>query len=182
MFIVLLYMYFTYLNRDNYWEMYMFKKISIKLVALLVFTGCFQGKSDNNVSPIDTLKAYLVKNYSTLKISPMAEAFAGLVSNPAKQKEIIDKAKASYVEMNIQEIYLLTATNAENNESVIGSLIHFNDSLTLEEAQEQLEKDSNFENQALDIYMNKNFAFVVATINGKRVTPKSIITAFKNFK
>ena len=160
----------------------MLKKISITLFALLFFAGCFQGKPDTTMAPIDALKAHMVKNYSSLKISSMAEAFAGLVSEPADQKEIIDKAKASYVGMNIQEIYLLTGPTAESNESVIGSLIHFNDSLTSEAAKMQLAKDSNFKNQALDIYMNKNFAFVVATINGKKVTPKSIITAFENFK
>ncbi len=160
----------------------MFKKMSIALAALLFFAGCFQEKTDSNVSPIDALKAHLVKNYPKLKINPMALAFAALASDPVQQKKIIDKAKASYAENNIQEIYLLTGITAENNENVIGSLIHFNDSLTLEEAQEQLAKDSNFENQALDIYLNKNFAFVVATINGKKVTPKSVITAFENFK
>lgn len=160
----------------------MLKKMSIALFSLLFVTGCFQEKNDSKVSPIDALKAHLVKNYPTLKINPIALAFAALVSDPAQQKKIIDKAKVSYAENNIQEIYLLTAMTAENNENVIGSLIHFNDSLTLEEAQAQLAKDSNFENQALDIYMNKNFAFVAATINGKRVTPKSVITAFENFK
>lgn len=160
----------------------MLKKISITLFALLFFAGCFQEKSDTKMTPIDTLKAHLVGNYSSLKINPMAETFAGLVADPAERVEVINKAKAGYVKMNIQEIYLLTGTTAESNESVIGSLIHFNDSLTLEEAKEQLAKDSNFKDQALDIHMNKNFAFVVATINGKKVTPKSIITAFENFK
>ena len=152
------------------------------LFALLFIVGCFQEKPDTTIAPVDSLKAHLVKNYSSLKIRSMPEAFAGLVSDPARQKEIIDKARGSYVEMNIQDIYLLTGTTAESNESVIGSLIHFNDSMTLEEAKAQLAKDSNFKNQALDIYMNKNFAFVVATINGKKLTPKSIITAFESFK
>ena len=162
--------------------MNMLKKTSILLIAILLFSGCSQQKSDKGDTGIDSLKAHLVKNYSTLKINSMAEAFAGLASDPVQQQEIIDNAKASYAEMKIQEIYLVTGTTAESNESVIGSLIHFNNTMTLEEAKAELAKDSNFKSQEMDIFMNKNFAFAVATINGKRVTPKSVITAFKSFK
>ncbi len=160
----------------------MFKKISIILIAILVLAGCSRGKSDNNLTRIDALKAHLVKNYSTLKIDSMVEAYAGLVADPAQQQQIIDDAKAGYAEMQIQDIYLLTGTTAVSNESVIGSLIHFKDTMTLEEARTQLAKDSNFKDQETDIFMNENFAFAVATINGKRVTPKSVIAAFQSFK
>lgn len=159
----------------------MLKKMCGIFIIVLILSGCFQDKTENALPPIEALKAHLMKNYSSLKISPMAEAFAGLAEDPAQREEIIKNAKAGYTEMKIQEIYLLTGPTAESNESVIGSLIHFNDSLTLEEAKAELAKDSNFKEQALDIYMNKNFAFVIATINGKKVTPQAVIDAFKKF-
>ncbi len=162
--------------------MNMLKKMLGLLIALLIFAGCPQGKSEKNVAGIDALKAHLVKNYSSIKINPLAEAFAGLVSDPVQQQEIIDKAKAGYVDMNIQDIYLVSGPTAESNEAVFGSLIHFNNAMTIDEAKAQLAKDSNFKDQEMDIVMNKNFAFAVATMNGKKAAPKSVITAFESYK
>ncbi len=158
------------------------KKTSIILISILFLVGCSKEKSDNSPASIDSLKIHMLKSDSTLKINSMVEAFAELVSDPVQQKEMIDKAKAGYAEMNIEGIYLVTGATAESNESILGSLIHFSNAMTLDEAKAQLAKDDNFKGQPMEIYMNRNFAFAVSTINGKIITPKSIITTFQNFK
>ncbi len=157
------------------------KRTLIILIAILFFAGCQKGKSDNNAATIDSLKTHMYKSDSTLKINSMVEAFAGLVSDPTQQQEMVDNARAGYANMNIQEIYLVTGATAESNESILGSLIHFNKAMTLDEAKTQLAKDDNFKNQTMDIFMNGNFAFAVSTVNGKRITPESVVTRFQNF-
>lgn len=151
------------------------------MACIIVATGCSKGKTDNSDN-FNALKAHLLNANQTLTINPMAEAFAGLVEDPVEQQKMIDEAKAGYAKINIKNIYLVTGATFESNETVLGSLIHFQSALTLDEAKAQLAKDDKYKNQPMDIYMNGHFAFAVATINGKRVTPESVITAFKNFK
>ncbi len=158
----------------------MLKKMSIIFIAVLLAAGCSKPKQDNSDN-IDALKAHMVKNDQSVKINSMVEAFAGLVADEAQQKEMIDKAKEAYATMNIKEIYLVTGSTAESNEAIIGSLIHFKTAMTIEEAKKQLGKDDQFKNQDMDLVMNGNFAFATSTMNGKKVTPKSIVTAFKAF-
>ncbi|MBU1170144.1 MAG: hypothetical protein KKD44_11325 [Proteobacteria bacterium] len=156
------------------------KKTVLTLLSILCISGCTNVATDNS-DDIDALKAHMIKSDSSIKINPMAETVASLIADPTQQQEMLDEAKARYAQMDIKDIYLVTGATFESNETVIGSLVHFNKKLTLDEAKAQLAKDETFKDQLVGVFMNGNFAFSVATLDGKTVTPKSVITAFTNF-
>ena len=159
----------------------LFQKMTLTVLAFVWALGCSQVKTDNSDN-IEALTAHLVKLDRTIKVTPMIDAFAGLIQDPEQKKKMIDEAGEGYARMNIKNIYLVTGATAETNETVIGSLIHFKDDLTLDQAKALLAKDENYKKQDLDMVMNGHFAFAVSTINGKTVTPKSVLAAFKDFK
>ncbi len=157
------------------------KRLSMILIALTFMAGCTKGDANKPVG-IEALKLHLKKTESTVTLTPMADAFADLVADPAEKQQMLDNAKTSYDLIGVEQMYLVTATTATSNDSLIGSLIEFKMAMTLDEAKAQLAKDENFKDPNIDIFMNGKFAYAVSTMNGKRMTPKSILTAFQNFK
>ncbi len=150
----------------------------ITLISLVFIAACSKG---NEVATTESLTNHLVKTDPTIKLNPLVEAFSALEKDPEKKKEMIEKAKAHYAKLNVKNMYLVSGS-VDGKENVVGSLIEFTKVLTSEEANAQLSQDSFYKNQEVNLIMNGNFAFSVSEMNGKTMTPDSIIAAFKNFK
>lgn len=150
-------------------------------MALACVSGCSKMKAGNS-DTIEALKAHMTRHDKSIRITSMAEAFAGLMTDEAKKQEMMAKINEGYTNMGIHAIYLVTGATAETNETVLGSLIHFNKAMTLSEARALLEQDDTYKGQTQGMIINGHFALAPATADGKTVTPKAVLAAFQDFK